>query len=392
MNTVSAPDPVPEAFAALDPATDSELCDVCGAPPPLQRDLAVSLMGVVDAWVCRCETCGFRQVRPRLDTDEIRRLYPDDYFDSGGRIGFGDYARQQQRYEREAFFLARRLARIAPAGRLLEVGCALGFLLDALRSRSAWESAGLDISTFATHFACTRYGLDVRSATLEEAGFPDSSFDFVIQKDLLEHVGRPREHLQETRRILRRGGHVLIVTPNGEANLRPLRRLSRELRAGGDATRLPLVDQGHLSFFSRSHLLRLLSDSGLEPVRFRSIRVRRGLRALGWLPSRRRRHHAVAAGHGRPVRAGNDTVPGTAHDHSPAAAGPAPPVGDRGAAGGEAGTESLAARMAMELEAHRKPVRSWPVYFYMRQIMERLDTLPARFPLGNDFEILARRS
>ena len=362
----------PATFAPLDPALDTEPCDVCGAPPPLQPFVPVSLMSVLDAWVCRCTACGFRQVRPRLTSEEIRKLYPDEYFDSSVEIGFGDYARQQQRYEREAFFLARTLARIAPSGRLLEIGCALGFLLEGLNIHSEWETVGLDISTFAAHFARTRYGLDVRQATLEEARFEDGSFDFVLQNDLLEHVGAPRAHLAETHRILRPGGHVLLVTPNGEANLRPLAKLAHELGAGPDNGRVPLIDQGHLSFFSRRHLLRLLDDNGLRPVRFRSIRVRRGLRALGWTPPRRGHYLAVAAGRRRETQVEAAGQEGT----------PPPP---------EDSLEQLTTKITTELESLQSKVRGWRPYFYLRKCRERLDMLPGILELGNDFEILARR-
>ena len=89
---------------------------------------------------------------------------------------------------------------------------------------------GVDASAFAAHYASTRYGVDVACATLEEARFPDGVFDVVIQKDLLEHVADPRSHLEETRRLLRPGGWLRLVTPNGEANLRPLAAASRSGR------------------------------------------------------------------------------------------------------------------------------------------------------------------
>lgn len=177
--------------------------------------VTVSLSGVYDAEIHGCTQCGFRQVRPRVSDFELRQLYPDAYFDPGSTIGFQDYARQQQRSEREAYVLARRLGRSLDGGSALEVGCALGFFLDALRRYTALRVQGIDIAPFAAYFAHRPYGLEVEAVTLEEASFPDASFDLVIQKDILEHVRRPREHLQETFRILQPGGLVWLITPNG---------------------------------------------------------------------------------------------------------------------------------------------------------------------------------
>jgi SAM-dependent methyltransferase len=206
-----------------------EPCDICGATR-MRSFLDVSLLGTRPASVYRCDACGFRQIRPRLTAQEIKALYPSDYFDSASPIGYADYAREFQRRQREAYFLTRWLKRLGPKGRLLEVGCALGFLLAGLK-RSEWHLDGVDASEFAAFYARSRYDLDVTCATLEEAAFPDDTFDVVIQKDLLEHVANPRRHLDETRRLLRPGGWLRLVTPSGEANLRPLVAVSVELGA-----------------------------------------------------------------------------------------------------------------------------------------------------------------
>ena len=134
--------------------------------------LHVTLVGGLDTQVLRCELCGFRQIRPRLTPDEVGRLYPEAYFDSSTGFGFKDYSRQQQRLEREAYFLAVRLGRIAPRGRLLEVGCALGFLIEALQRFSGWEVSGIDLSPFAVEFARHRYGLNYSARRSRAPPFP----------------------------------------------------------------------------------------------------------------------------------------------------------------------------------------------------------------------------
>lgn len=348
---------------------DAEPCDVCGARASFSPHLTVSMTGTFDAEIRRCGRCGFRQVRPRLARQELDGLYAQDYFDPDVGMGLRNYAVQQQRFERQAYFLAKRLRRIGKQGRLLEVGCALGFLLEGLKRWTSWEVEGLDVGSFAAAYARRAYGLKVKCATLEEAGYPDGRFDFVIQKDVLEHVLRPRDHLMETCRILRPGGQVWLITPNGEANLRPMRRFAATLRASADA-RLPLLDQGHLSFFSKRNLLRLVSECGFECVRFRNIGLKRGLRSLGYLPKKRRPPQTAPGG--RPRGRLASTTPST----------PAPAPEDQ---------DELFERMSAGIEGYRRRVRSWRAYFYFRQFLKSFGTLPGPFTLGRDFDLILKK-
>jgi SAM-dependent methyltransferase len=291
----------------------------------------VSLAGVLAAWVCRCVRCGFRQVRPRLDPAVLPRLYSSDYFDSAVDVGYRDYARQARRRRREAWFLDRWLRRHPPQGPVLEVGCALGFLLAALRDQGH-EVTGIDVSRFAARYATTRLGLDVRAATLDEAAFPDGAFACVVQKDLLEHVVDPRRHLVETCRILRPGGWLWVVTPNGEANLRPLEAASRHAAR----TRRPAARRSEPPVVLRA---------GAPAAPLRRLRLRGGPGADDRRPPWAARAR-LAAGPG-PVRA------------------PRAAAGRAGACpeGGEDDSrfDALARQIEQEIEARRKDTRVGPL-------------------------------
>jgi SAM-dependent methyltransferase len=348
-----------------------EPCDICAAAA-MRPFLEVSLVGTQPVWVHRCEACGFRQVRPRLTTTEIKALYPSDYFDSASPVGYADYAREFQRRQREAYFLTRWLARLRPRGRLLEVGCALGFLLAGLK-RSGWDIQGVDASAFASYYAHTRYDIDVTCATLEDASFPDGGFDVVIQKDLLEHVADPRRHLEETHRVLRSGGWLRLVTPNGEANLRPLIAHSAVSAASGQPGEPPpVLDQGHLSFFSRRHLERLFDDCGFRCRRMRTIGIGRGLTALGRLP-----------GQGKFVRlAPSAQLVQSARQPDPSVAGGAD-TDDR--------FRRLAERIDRDIASRHSGFKSWTPYFHYHRVMKQLDALPAWCQIGYDFDCLLQK-
>ena len=352
-------------------------CDVCGAAGSMLPLLEVGLPGVGPVWIHRCGGCGMRQVRPRLGAAALDALYGADYFDSRSAHGFAGYARQRQRYDREAFFLARELRRFAPTGRFLEVGSALGFLLASLKPKTGWEVEGVELSAFGAWYARDRFGVRVHRGTLEEAGLPAATFDYVLQKDLLEHVAHPRRHLEETRRIMRPGARLRVITPNGEADVRPLRRAAAE--SGPDA--LPSLGQGHLSFFSREQLLRLLGDVGFRVLRVRSIGIRRGLRALGTIPGRSSRIGVMRRSElatRRPSGATGGAGGALRRREGVAAAVPEP-------------REEQAARIDAEIAAHHRRVRGWRPYFHYRRLMKRLDALPGALAFGQDFDLLVEK-
>ena len=343
----------------------SEPCDICGAAD-LRPLLDVRLIGTESVCVHRCAGCGFRQIRPRLTVAEIKQLYPGDYFDTASPVGYADYAREFQRRQREAYFLRGWLGRLGSHGRLLEVGCALGFLLAGLR-QSGWQIAGVDASAFAAYYARSRFDVEVRCATLEESALPEGAFDVVIQKDLLEHVANPRQHLVETRRVLRSGGWLRLVTPNGEANLRPLLAAATTSGAGGER---PVLDQGHLSFFSRRHLVRLFDDCGFRCRSMKTIGIRRGLTALGRLPGQRRFVRQVPAPRGAEPVARSEAV------------GSDP----------ESRYRALAERIDREIACRQGGLKDWTPYYYYHRVMKQLDSLPAWCEVGYDFDCLLQKA
>lgn len=365
----------------------AESCDICKSDN-MEPSVEVSLLGLLAVWVHRCQVCGFRQIRPRLTRQELAVIYPDQYFDSAQEIGYCDYDRQAQRYERVAYFLAKRIRRLVPPqGRLLEVGCALGFLLHALQGYTSLHVQGLDVSPFAAYFARRMYGLDVACGTLGEARFPTGHFDFMIQKDLLEHVTHPREHLLESGRILKRGGYMWLITPNGEANIRPLQYLSGVSRNAGK-DELPLMEQGHLSFFSKEHLLRLFFETGFECVSLRNISIRRGLRAFGILPRKKKTLKTIKRSDIHCPRPSDETDLA----HEAGLADEAEPAQGGGPGDPEAHFQRLYAQISREIGARRSPIRSLVPYFYQRELLLMLDRLPARCTIGLDFEFLLRRA
>lgn len=105
------------------------------------------------------------------------------------------------------------MLRSARPGRLLDVGCGSGLLLQRLRI-AGWEVEGLDSDEKAVGRAWREYGVTVRCADLRAMCYPDASFDAVTMNHVIEHVHDPVGALAECWRILRSGGRLVVTTPN----------------------------------------------------------------------------------------------------------------------------------------------------------------------------------
>ncbi len=229
-------------------------CALCGAdePLPFLRKDGFSIV--------RCSNCDLVYVDPRPAPNVLRSLYQDSSYFSGNEW-YLDYIG----YEKNHRALFRRLVAILDRhcpgkGRLVDVGCAAGFLLDTARAKG-WAVTGVDLSPAMAHHAVHALGLDVRLGTLEECRLPKSSIDAVTLCDSLEHVVNPLATMREVHRILRPDGIALVVTPNIAS---PLARL---LGTGWPH----LTPREHIYYFGPHSLRRLITAAGFERVEDGSI-------------------------------------------------------------------------------------------------------------------------
>jgi 2-polyprenyl-3-methyl-5-hydroxy-6-metoxy-1,4-benzoquinol methylase len=101
-------------------------------------------------------------------------------------------------------------------GKLLDVGCGNGARLARLRALG-WEVCGQDLDPQAVSFAVKTFGLQAYQGRLEDIRFPEASFDYITLNHVVEHSHDPVRLLKECRRLLKKGGLLVIVTPNGRS-------------------------------------------------------------------------------------------------------------------------------------------------------------------------------
>jgi SAM-dependent methyltransferase len=109
-------------------------------------------------------------------------------------------------------YLAEVAARLPERGRVLDLGCGKNTQLAPFRTaeREVW---GAD---FQEHPQLAHPQWFRRLAPAGSVPFPDATFDVVAACWVLEHVERPVEFLREVARVLRPGGWLVALTPNGQ--------------------------------------------------------------------------------------------------------------------------------------------------------------------------------
>ena len=215
-----------------------------GDPPELVADAFApschSVSGYADLY--ECERCGTVQQPDLPKGAELLDLYRDMRDDN--------YLVEEAGRRRTSQRLLDAIERHAPRGRMLEVGCGHGLLLDEARRRG-WAVEGLELANASREHARS-LGLEVRDQTLEEA---EGVYGAVVLADVLEHLDDPVAALRQIADLLAPGGVTLIVTPDPA---------SRTARLAGSRWwgYLP----SHTYLIPHTTLRGLLRDAGLETV------------------------------------------------------------------------------------------------------------------------------
>jgi SAM-dependent methyltransferase len=164
---------------------------------------------------------------------------------------------------------AHQLEAVPPGSRVLELGCATGYVSRLLVEERQARVTGVEMSSEAAERA-RQWCEDVVVGDLDTLALgPElGSFDVVLAGDVLEHLKDPARVLKQARERLAPGGRVVATIPNvahGDVRLM--------LMAGRfDYRRLGLLDETHLRFFTAESIGKLFADAGLAISRLARIR------------------------------------------------------------------------------------------------------------------------
>jgi methionine biosynthesis protein MetW len=147
----------------------------------------------------------------------------------------------------------RLILDLVPAGaRVLDVGCAEGYLAEELARRRC-AVTGLEGDPRAAAAARAR-GLEIREEDVESSPLRADGFDVVVFADVLEHLRDPAAALRQARPA----GRAIVSLPN-IAHWTGRRAL---LRGRFPREDFGLFDRTHLRFFTRTTAHQLAREAG----------------------------------------------------------------------------------------------------------------------------------
>lgn len=167
------------------------------------------------------------------------------------------YGRARERAHDEFF------TKIAPRpGRVLDVGCGLGYFL-ARAQIAGWQVRGCDTSAGWVSLTNELLGFPAASVgRLDAAIGAEERFDLITAWDVVEHIHEPIPFLRAMASRLAADGRIFLRTPN-LAYVLPVYALRRGI--GHDVR---LGPTNHVVYFTAASMRRTLRAAGLEPVQW----------------------------------------------------------------------------------------------------------------------------
>lgn len=210
--------------------------------------------------IVKCKTCGLIYVNPRrlvasniCPYSPIQELY---YFQK-------TYPQRWRAYTRLVHLLPHWLGYHPQT--LLDIGCGDGALIEVARIAGI-NSHGVEISPSLIRLVQARLGID--SVVSDLTCLPDKFYDVITIINVLEHTPEPIKVLQESKRLIKPGGMLLVHVPNiGGLPARLTRARWHQIE--------PLE---HFYYFHEHTLNHMLMKVGLEPKRRFSLITSSGIK------------------------------------------------------------------------------------------------------------------
>jgi len=165
----------------------------------------------------------------------------------------------------EKFFLSK----ISSNSKILDAGCGTGYLTNWL-GKKGYSTIGVDGSEAGINLAKKNKNINVDFVysdleKLDEKYY--NKFDAVFCVEVIEHSFAPRTLLNSLEKMTKKNGYVFISTPYHGY----LKNLLIALLGRFDEHFTSLWDFGHIKFFSKKTLTKLIKEKNFKIVKYGTV-------------------------------------------------------------------------------------------------------------------------
>lgn len=148
----------------------------------------------------------------KINQQKLNQIYQNvkpDYYEQGIKRNIFQWYWHTKRFE------AIKKMMNGCKGKSLDIGCHSGNITKLIADFTVGETYGLDISSQAIKYAQKKYpDLHFRAAPAQnKLPYADNYFDLITCFDVLEHLPDLERVIQEIKRVLKKGGYLIIGMP-----------------------------------------------------------------------------------------------------------------------------------------------------------------------------------
>jgi len=227
-------------------------CNLCGA------DNTILLFKANGFNIVKCKSCSLTYVNPRFRGEQLEDIYSSETYYTGKAPDTRslDYFSMLDELRHGATDRINKIMRYKSGGKFLDVGCALGYQLEIARNYG-WECYGVELSTFAANYVREKLNINVFCGTLEQANYPEKSFDVITMYHIIEHLPDPTATLSYCQKLLKPDGILVVEVPDfGSAQAQRLKENWQHI-----------VPEQHIYCFTKNSLTKLLRKTGFKPIK-----------------------------------------------------------------------------------------------------------------------------
>ena len=158
-----------------------------------------------------CDTCEIATLHPFPSEEELSKLYSCGNYRTGAGKRFVfliEFLVYLERIRKR-----RRISQLVEPGKILDIGCGRGLFLEVMR-RGGWNTIGTELNEETASYAIKTYDSKIFTGDIIQHKLPAESLDAVNINQVLEHLKNPHKVIEESHKLLRKGGVLIISVPD----------------------------------------------------------------------------------------------------------------------------------------------------------------------------------